>query len=193
MANIKLTDHARDFFNLRINPGDTVIDATAGNGYDTLFLASRVGHTGRVYAFDIQERAIQSTRARIDKAGQSAQLVLIQDGHQNLLQHIPVEFHGSISAIMFNLGYLPGSDHQITTQATATLQALDMACELLAPDGLISVIAYTGHDNGRLEAERVTQWVNGLPVSNYTVNHLMPQSGDRPSPVWFGIKKSGKP
>ena len=189
MANTRLTEHARDFISQGLQPGDTVIDATAGNGHDTLFLANCVGHGGCVYAFDIQQQAIRNVRIRLEEMGQSQQLRLVQDGHQNMLRHLPVSLHVSIAAIMFNLGYLPGADHQLTTQADTTIEALDVACALLVPGGQISIVAYPGHQNGKLETQRVGQWASDLPASTFRVKQQIPQSAGRPSPVWFGITK----
>ncbi|HED16552.1 MAG TPA: methyltransferase domain-containing protein, partial [Gammaproteobacteria bacterium] len=145
LTDIRLTDYARDFISQGIKSGDTVIDATAGNGHDTLLLAEGVGQSGTVYAFDVQEQAIRTVRLRLDQAGQLQQLKLVHGGHQTMSQHIPRSIHGTITAIMFNLGYLPGADHQLTTQTDTTLRALDLACVLLAPGGKLSIIAYPGH------------------------------------------------
>jgi len=189
MANISLTAYARDFISQVITTGDTVIDATAGNGHDSLFLATRVGNKGCVYAFDIQQQAIRNVRKRLDESDQSQQLTLVQDGHQNMKRHIPVSLHGFVKAVMFNLGYLPGADHQLTTQTDTTLQALDVATAMLAPGGLISIIAYPGHPSGKLETQRLKRWASDLPDTKFTVNSINPQSGKAASPVWFGITK----
>lgn len=45
--------------------GDTVIDATVGNGNDTVVLAKAVGSMGKVYGFDIQEEAIDKTKEKL--------------------------------------------------------------------------------------------------------------------------------
>jgi len=50
-----------------IKEGYVVIDATVGNGYDTEYLAGKVGSTGKVYGFDIQEEAIENTRKKVEK------------------------------------------------------------------------------------------------------------------------------
>ncbi len=189
MANIRLTDHARSFISQGIKPGDSVIDATAGNGHDTLFLAESVGESGLVFAFDIQEQAIHKVRLRLQQSDHSRPLKLVHSGHQNMSQHIPASLHGSISAIMFNLGYLPGADHQLTTQTETTLKALDQACTLLAPGSRISIIAYPGHKSGKLETQQVRQWANGLSDSAFALNMINPQTDNPLSPVWFGITK----
>ncbi len=190
MSEKRLTDHAREFIAHHIRRGYTVIDATAGNGHDTLFLAEQVGKTGRVYAFDIQTKAIDQVRSRLQQAGHSDQLILLKQGHQYMRASIPVQYHGGVSAIMFNLGYLPGGCHGLTTQFETTLKALDQACTLLAPGGVISIVAYPGHEHGKLETGQVLRWSKGLSATNYRVEQLITETGNRPAPVWIGITKS---
>lgn len=135
-----------------IRPGDTVIDATAGNGHDTLFLAEAVGPDGHVIALDIQEQAIQSTADRLLKAGLSHRVDLHQSSHADLRKIAPSE---SPSVIIFNLGYLPGADHAIITEATATLEALSASADLLKTGGTLAVICYPGHPGGDHESKAV--------------------------------------
>ena len=54
----KITEINKLFIEDVISNGDIVIDATMGNGYDTKYLAEKVGENGFVYSFDIQEEAI---------------------------------------------------------------------------------------------------------------------------------------
>lgn len=126
---------------------DIVIDATAGNGHDTLFLAERVGPFGKVYAFDIQAAALDCTAARLAAAG-ITNVRLIHDDHANMLQAIDPQHHGRISTVMFNLGYLPGSDKTIVTKIASTLAAIDAAIKLLRDSGTLTILAYPGHPGG---------------------------------------------
>lgn len=155
-----------------IRPGDTVIDATAGNGHDTLFLAETVGPTGRVLAFDLQENAIRSATARIHEAGYGPRVDFHQISHSRMADHAA---EGSISTIMFNLGYLPGDDHRFTTQSAETLTALEAATRLLAPGGALSIVCYPGHPAGAIEAADVEAWLtrqttHGWRVARYAIS-----------------------
>jgi len=127
--------------------GDIVIDATAGNGHDTLFLAERVGPFGKVYAFDIQASALECTAARLAAAGMT-NVRLIQDDHANMLQTIDPLHHGQISTVTFNLGYLPGGDKTMITKTASTLAAIDAAIKLLRDGGRLTILAYPGHPGG---------------------------------------------
>ncbi len=159
---ISLTALAHRLISEVLQPGDTAIDATVGNGHDTLFLARRVGETGHVYGFDVQQASLSTTNRRLMEQGVSAQTELFKAGHERMSEMIPKELHGRIRAIMFNLGYLPRSDKRITTIAATTLQALQSATELLAVGGRISIVAYTKHPGGEKEWLAVQGWANAL-------------------------------
>jgi len=138
--------------------GSTVVDATAGNGHDTMFLANCVGPGGKVYAFDIQEQALANASARLQEAALRERVVLIGDGHEKLIEYVRFP----VAAVMFNLGYLPGGDHQIITGSENTIAALGQGVEVLQPGGVISIVIYRGHPGGREEAGAVERFVEGL-------------------------------
>lgn len=152
----------------RVNLGDAVIDATLGNGNDTLFLAGLIGQEGQLFGFDIQPRAIEKTAEVLQHAGYWHQGIhLLEKNHADMLEHIPQELLGSFSAIMFNLGYLPGADHSKITKPATTLPALHAALTLLKPGGLLTITIYPGHSGGRAEAEAIEQWAVNLPQQQY--------------------------
>ena len=168
-----------------LRPGDIAIDATVGNGHDTLFLASRVGTTGKVYGFDIQQAALDGAWQRLDAAGQAAQVALYHAGHETMGLLLPETLQGRVRAVMFNLGYLPGGDKRRTTSASTTLAALQVALGLLVPGGVISLLAYTGHAGGREEAELVKRWAAGLPQELFAVTVEVPPSEQGNAPEWL--------
>jgi len=148
-----------------IAEGDTAIDATAGNGHDTLFLAKAVGPAGRVLAFDIQEAAIAASRIRIEEAGFSESVELFQESHAGMAAYAAER---SVAVIMFNLGYLPGADHSVATGGD-TIAALEAATTLVRDGGVLSVVCYPGHDGGDSEAALVEQWMTTLPARGWRV------------------------
>ena len=93
---------AADYVRRTVLPGDTVVDATMGNGHDTLLLCGLVGENGRVYAFDVQPEALASTGARLEQAHMRGRATLLQAGHETMERHV----EGQPSAVMFNLGWL---------------------------------------------------------------------------------------
>lgn len=147
--------------------GDTVIDATAGNGNDTVLLAQLVGPYGKVVAFDIQEEAIKNTKDKLLLTGQNAQVDLVQDGHENLDKYLKSD--EVISAVTFNLGYLPKGDKNITTKPETTIEAIKKSLEILRKQGIVSIMVYSGHDGGLEEKNIIDEFVVELPQEEYNV------------------------
>jgi predicted methyltransferase len=152
----------------RLFPGDMAIDATAGNGHDTHFLAQLTGPGGMVYAFDVQGEAIAATRTLLERWGVPAESWhLIQAGHETMAASIPETWHGRAGAVLFNLGYLPGSDKTVTTGAETTVAAMRAALTLLRPGGILVAVLYTGHPGGAHEAQAVHDFCAGLPPREF--------------------------
>ena len=150
---------AHDFLAQVITQEDIVIDATMGNGHDTLFLAKLAK---QVYAFDIQEQALEKTNQRLQEAGlTNAELIL--QGHETVDQ-----FVREVKAAIFNLGYLPSADKSIITQPQTTLEALDKLCHMLIKGGRIAIMIYYGHEGGDIERDAVMDYVSQLPQQEYT-------------------------
>lgn len=164
---IRLTDRAHAALAEVIRPGDTVIDATVGNGHDTLFLARCVGPTGIVAGFDCQSLALRQTAGRLSESG-LPDAVLYQQDHATMASVLPADWRGQVSAIVFNLGYLPGGDKQITTHADSTIVALRAALDLLKPGGLLSILAYPGHPAGAVETAAVEHFCRELSSTKFT-------------------------
>lgn len=145
------------------------VDATAGNGHDTLFLAEGVGEGGRVFAFDVQNAAIEATRTRLAGAGLAGRAVLACAGHETLATAVPEEWRGRVRAATFNLGYLPGSDKTVVTAGATTIMALAALLPMTAPGGVISVHCYQGHPGGEAEGRDVALWFEALPWAEWRV------------------------
>lgn len=156
-----LTAQAHRLVRSALNRGDVAIDATAGNGHDTLFLAHEVGPFGHVYACDIQPQAIANTCTRLQQEGVK-QVTVFEGSHVELSSRLPTELRGKIGAVMFNLGYLPGGDKGLTTQRETTLAALGDLLTWLRPGGVLTVMVYPGHAAGGPEAEAVEDWCRQL-------------------------------
>ncbi|EXX90777.1 SAM-dependent methyltransferase [Paenibacillus darwinianus] len=179
----------------RLSPGATAVDATVGNGIDTAFLARTVGPKGTVYGFDIQQAALEATKQRVSSecsSGRMPRLTLWLESHERMKERIPVESHGCVSAVMFNLGYLPGSEsavaRSVITRTASTLAALDAALELLQPRGIMTIVAYPGHAGGDEEAGAAAQWAERQPTTlAQTVTYRMAQK--KAAPYLIAIEK----
>lgn len=158
----RLTDVAQQQVGKVLQPGSIAIDATMGNGHDTLFLARTVSPGGRVLAFDVQATALDNTRQRLVEDHLDDVVTLLHAGHEGLAEHVPTTDHGHVDAVMFNLGYLPGSDKSVTTGAETSCQALSAATQVLAPTGVLSVLLYRDHAGAASEAAAVQRWFAAL-------------------------------
>ena len=188
MQHISLVNVAHNLISEALRPGDIAVDATVGNGHDTAFLMEQVSPSGRVFGFDIQQSAIALTSMKVT----SECLTLIQASHALMDEKIPKQHHGNISAIMFNLGYLPGGDKSIITQTASTLTALTVACGLLADDGIITVMAYSGHSGGDVETGQVDDWCKQLDPKQFDVRIFYSVGNRDSTPRLFVISKHSK-
>ncbi|CEO25097.1 tRNA (mnm(5)s(2)U34)-methyltransferase [Paraclostridium sordellii] len=161
----KVTDLNKVLLEDVIELGDIVIDATMGNGYDTKYLAEKVGETGLVYSFDVQEEAIKSTRKKLEKSQLIDRVKLILDGHENMDSYITE----GVSCVLFNLGYLPRAKHQIITKPDTTIKAIEKSLEVLKPHGVVSIAIYTGHEGGMDEFNAVFEYVKNLDQTKFNV------------------------
>ncbi len=165
-----------------IKPGDFAIDATTGNGHDTLFLAA-CGAT--VVGFDIQNLAIENTRRRLLEANYLNQVTLHEKGHEQMLEHIPNTWIGNVCMVMFNLGYLPGGDKKLTTRSDTTLQALEATYSILKKGGYLSLVLYPDHEGGSGETNTVKEWITDSELS--IMQHIRPAAHQ--GPEWFLVQK----
>lgn len=187
---MRLSELAHHFLRSHIRPGDTVLDGTAGNGHDTAWLAERVGALGRVWALDIQPLALQRTGDRLQDLGLRDRVELLHGSHAWLDRWLPKQLLGGLAAAVFNLGYLPGTDHRCVTEPDSTLAALEQTLRWLRPGGAISLLVYRGHPQGPAEARAVLDWLKQLAPELYRLFcRPGPPHSRRPPPIWYGIVK----
>lgn len=169
MGFLSVLSFAHKLVTERITSGDIVVDATIGTGTDTLFLARVVGPRGHVFGFDIQQEALVLTQQRLDHITNTplSPVTLFAQSHADMNTAIPIEHHGHLAAVMFNLGYLPSgtSDKQIITMTDSSIMALDAALSLLKPGGIVTAVLYPGHPGGEQEADAVTAWASHIEQS----------------------------
>ncbi|MDR3578897.1 MAG: class I SAM-dependent methyltransferase [Oryzomonas sp.] len=146
-----------------IHSGDSAVDATCGNGNDTLLLAELVGPAGRVWAFDIQQEAMDSTAHRLAANRLAERVTLVAQGHETLAGQVDTP----LNAVVFNLGYLPGGDRSIITRPETTVVALEQALGLLAPGGIVVLTVYPGHGGGDAERRLAEEWAAKLRAPSF--------------------------
>ena len=160
------------------------IDATMGNGHDTRLLCQMAGETGRVLAFDIQQKALDETRRLLAQEGLEKRAELILDSHEHMDSYAE---RGSVDAICFNFGYLPGGDHKIATRADTSIKAVEKGLDLLKKGGMMSLCIYSGGDTGFEERDRLLEFLKTLPPKEYTVivNQYHNRKNQPPIPVFI--------
>lgn len=184
---MRLTEYVHLCLETKLLKGDCVLDATAGNGYDTLKAAQLVQPNGRVISIDIQEDAIQATEKRLTQAKLNSLCELHLGSHGKLLGTLNQTF----DCILFNLGYLPGSDKKIITTPTDTLSALNQSPKLLKENGILFVTAYRQHKGGQNEADQVAEWMLEKQTQGWITEKIEPKhNSDYLSPILWIASKS---
>ena len=183
MRPSQITEWCHSIIRSQAGRGGTYIDATMGNGYDTLFLCELAGEKGKVCAFDIQEQAVRNTEALLAENGCSGKARLIQDGHENMDCYLDPE---TADVICFNFGYLPGGDHQIATKPETSLTAIQKGLEIIKHGGMMSLCLYSGRETGFAEKDAVLACLKELPPREYTVivNQYYNRGNCPPLPVF---------
>lgn len=162
----QITEWCRSMIRAQVKPGDLCIDATMGNGHDTLLLSQLAGPSGQVLAFDIQQAALDSTKKLLEGQPDLAPVSLLLESHAHMSTYAEPE---TVSCIVFNLGYLPSGDHSIATQKDSTILALNQGLTLLKPGGCISLCIYSGGDSGFEERDGVLAYLKTLDPKKYLV------------------------
>jgi len=188
---LSAVDYCHRLLQSRLQPGDWVVDATAGNGHDTLFLTQLTGPEGKVFAFDVQPRAIAATLLLLQQAGVAEPCyTLIQASHAGLADHLPATAAGKLAAVVFNLGYLPGGDKSVLTCPETTLAAVRAAAEWLSSGGLILIVLYPGHPGGAEEARVLREYAASLESPAWHVTEYRTLNTRRPAPAVLGLEKA---
>ena len=185
---VDLIELHKHFILQHLSAGEVAVDFTMGNGNDTLFLSKTVGEEGRVYAFDIQEEALTSTRAHLEANGAPDNYTLICASHHRVREFVKEP----IKAGMFNLGYLPRSGKKgVTTMRETTMPAVEAAIDMLAPDGVLIIAIYPGHEEGELEGDMLREYFK--TTSRFKICpsefHIL---NSPTSPYFFLVEKSAR-
>ena len=162
--NLNTLGLVHEFLRQTVRPGAFCIDATAGKGRDTALLCRLAGAEGKVLAFDIQLEAVEQTKALLEKEGLSA--TVLQESHANMGRYAE---EGTVDAIVFNFGRLPGGDPHIFTVAESSIAAIDAGLSLLKPGGVMAIALYYGKENGYAERDAILSHVRTLDDRQFSV------------------------
>ena len=184
MKYSQITEWCHEIIRTQVPEEGRYIDSTMGKGADTEFLCRLARERGHVLAFDIQERALEYTKARLEREGLSGRAELILDGHEHMEQYAEKE---SADLICFNFGYLPGGDHKIATRPETSVRAVESGLKLLKSGGMMSLCIYSGGDTGFEEKDCLMEYLKKLPAKEYTVivNEYFNRVHQPPIPVFI--------
>jgi SAM-dependent methyltransferase len=187
VTNERLTAAASSWIEVALFDGALAIDATVGNGYDSLFLGHRVGPKGKVLGFDVQKAALAGAREILKFVGSIDHVSLIHDSHTRLADYLPTG--AVIDAAMFNLGYLPRGNRQIITRPETTVPALRSVLEHLAERGRVTLLVYRGHEGGVPEYQGVRQFLEELSEDKWLVEELASTTDSPSAPRLFRVQR----
>lgn len=175
-------DLAHQYWKRLLHDQDWAIDATCGNGHDTLFLSQICAG---VIGIDIQETAIKNTQNLLTEHNVSNFYLFFQS-HQNFPQ---IAFENPIRLIVYNLGYLPGGQKTLTTVVDSTIESVKNGLDLIMPGGCISITCYPGHPEGKREEARLKSFLATLDSHKWSVC-FHEWSNRNQSPSLFIIQKN---
>jgi len=170
---------------LRLFQANCIVDATAGNGRDTLFLSQHSRDDARIWAFDIQEQAINNTKQLLLANRCLTKVKCILDSHCNIGQYVTEK----VDIVTFNLGYLPGADRTVTTRGQTTIEAINKSIQLLNKNGIITIVAYPGHAPGKEENDQIFKYVSSLPQSDFHIGCWQMLNQVNEPPVLYVVEK----
>ncbi|WP_027964391.1 class I SAM-dependent methyltransferase [Halalkalibacillus halophilus] len=171
-----------------VQEGETVVDATLGNGHDSLYLSKLVGRTGKVIGVDIQSEALEHAEELFSEhlvTNVTTQLI----GHEKIGKVLLEESVGSIGGAIFNLGYLPGGDHSVTTKAETTIKAVDSLLAVLQQGRLIVMVLYPGHEDGKRETENLLSYLQAIPSKQADIFQYSMVNRSERAPFVVAIEK----
>lgn len=180
---------AHTYWKENLQPGDNVIDATCGNGKDTLVLAQILfSHSleSKLIGIDIQQEAIQRTQNLLNSHLSQTQQERIFLYCQSHACFPALAYTMPIRLIVYNFGYLPQGDKSITTLQTSSVESFQAALNLLAPGGFLSAICYPGHAEGMQEQTAIHAYAKKLSDRQWQVNlHTWPGRINSPTLLWI--------
>lgn len=184
MKQSQITHWCHEIIRSQAQTGGLYVDATMGNGNDTVFLCELAGEMGEVFAFDIQAQAVEATKKLLEEHNVSTKHRLILDGHEHMDNYLS---EGSADVICFNFGYLPGGDHAIATKASTSIMAIEKGLKILKSGGMMCLCVYSGGDTGFEEKDCILNYLKELAPKQYTVivNQYFNRENNPPIPIFI--------
>ena len=169
----------------QLKTAKVVVDATCGNGNDSLYLLKNGQEGMHLFAMDIQEEAIRRSKELLEQEGISEGVIFLHVSHEEGLAELVEE----LDLVVFNLGYLPKSDHRMMTEAETTISAIQVASEKLSVGGIITIIAYPGTEKGKKEKEALEMFLHAIPQKEFHCWRTEPMNQVNEPPILYVVQK----
>lgn len=137
------------------------VDMTVGNGFDSKNILE-ILQPEKLYCFDIQQEALDNSKILLEKY---LNCELILENHKNFDKFVKE----NIDFAIYNLGYLPKGDKNITTNAEDVEESLKKLLGKLNSKGIIFITFYIGHSAGQIESLEVSKFIQKLNQKEYTI------------------------
>ena len=180
--NLSILNRARSLMKENLKQNDLVVDATLGQGKDSLFLLEII-EKGHLFGFDIQKEAIKKSKELLKEY---KNYTLFNTGHENMFKNLK-EYENKISLIVFNLGYLPKGNKEITTKKETTIKAIKQGIKLLNKKGHIVITIYPGHKEGLKEQKEIIKFLKNDKNLKYEEYY---NTEKKESPFVINIKRN---
>jgi len=176
---------SKEYMDKKMENALVVVDATMGNGFDTLYLRSKLDEKAFLYAFDIQKTAIENTKKRLIENKIYSNIKLINDSHVEFKKYIDKK----VDLIVYNLGYLPKGDKNITTLSESTLESIKNGMDILNYEGLIIITIYPGHIEGEKELNVISKFLKSVDQKNFEIMKMEFYNHINNPPVLYIIER----
>lgn len=158
---------------------EIAVDCTLGTGKDCDFLSTLFK---KVIAFDVQEEATKEYKKR-----KPDNVEVILRSHEHIAEYVE-----KADCIIYNLGYLPGSNKTITTVPESTLKSINSAIKIINNSGIIIIAVYRGHYEGKLEEKCLNDYLSNLDPKIYSVFTGYFHNRSKDAPFIITIEKLNK-
>lgn len=144
------------------------VDMTVGRGNDSKYILDNT-EVEKLYGFDIQKEAADAAKNLI---GKDNRFIFHLQSHEKVDQIIKE----GLDLVIYNLGYLPGGNKEVTTDYKSTIKSLEKTLGLMNAGGLIILTIYPGHPAGKIESEKIEKYLANIDPKKYAVMKLAYQN-----------------
>ena len=181
MQTFKPVTVAQLFMRPKLTTAEVIVDATCGNGHDCLFLAKHSQPEAQIYAFDIQTQSILNSKKLLAQNCLDNKVEFYQENFVNIKKYVDKK----LDLVVFNLGYLPGENKNITTCVNDLCLTIPLIVELLSVQGIIIIVSYPGHEQGKKEFIWLEKYLPELSNKVYNVGKYQLFNHQKPSPIVY--------